>query len=216
MTRISKSPEQYDAEAAAPRDNRSLQAVLLRHRAMFRQDTYIPRIATETPPVIIDGETGERTSDPNHVGMTWSAAFERRILAPGRQYPWADAFRALGQMCRGVHHAHRDRTEFRGSLCRALVSLVIIGDQPIGRAARTLGIEPARAGLTLRTALLWMEAEQSRQAQRQLDRERAVEGARMAREDAGYVAIPVHQHVPLDGLHRSECQNAVCRKERAA
>ena len=215
MTRLTRSDAQLDAEAAAPRDNRNLQAVLLRHRAMFRQDTYIPRIATETPPVVID-EDGEPHSDANHVGMTWTAAFERRILAPGRQYPWADAFRALGQMCRGVHHAHQDRTEFRGSLCRALVSLVIIGDQPIGRAARTLGIEPARAGLTLRTALLWMEAETSRQAQRQLDRERAVEGARMAREDAGYVAIPVHQHVPLPGLHKQECSNVVCRKERAA
>ena len=214
MTRLTRSDAQLDAEAAAPRDNRSLQAVLLRHRAMFRHDTFLPRVATE-------GAASPDEADPDddgvvHVGMTWTAAFERRILAPGRQYPWADAFRALGQMCRGVHHAHQDRTEFRGGLCRALVSLVIIGDQPIGRAAQTLGIEPARAGLTLRTALLWMEAEQSRQHQRMLDRERAVEGARLAREDAGYVAIPVHHHVPLDGLHRSECQNAVCKRERAA
>ena len=38
MTRISKSPEQYDAEADAPRDNRSVEAVL-RKRPTADPDT---------------------------------------------------------------------------------------------------------------------------------------------------------------------------------
>ena len=107
MTRISKSPEQLDAEAAAPRDNRSVEAVLAKHRALFRADTFLPRVAAEGA---ASPDEEDATDDGVvHVGMTWSAAFERRILAPGRQYPWAAAFMALGQMCRGVHHAHQDR-----------------------------------------------------------------------------------------------------------
>lgn len=204
MTRIDKSEAQLDAEAHAP-----LSELVRKHRIYYRRDLYIPRLATDEPPVFTNPDTGERTADEmSMIGPTLSWPLTSYISESfGRTFLWSRAAYGQWAICRRSHPEHRDREAFRGSLCKMLVGMVIRQGWEPDRVAVELQLDRERVAEALRSALKAIDREM----------ERLVEGGvQRFREDQGrftlYDEPPVHHAVP--GLHMQDCPQ--CRRTNAA
>ena len=228
-----KSDAQLDAEAAV-----SLSELIRAHRTYYSRDLYIPRLATEEPPVFTDPDTGKRASDPmSRLGPTLSypltafIASETRMVEEGGQLvehpgqptytpntPWSKAAFAQWAACRRTHPEHWERDEFRGSLCKVIVGLVIRQGWNFERACYELRLDPDRTAKVLRSALLFIDREMER-IQDKADRlHKEDEGHFVGKDAQGRwaweVEIPEHHRVP--GLHEVDCPNPVCRESKAA
>ena len=100
----------------------TLHNLIADHRQMYAAERYISRLATTTPPVMKDPDSGQYTSDAGHLGMTLTARLLRLLSHPegyGRSFPWSKALWYLRVSCRRDHPFHRgsDVPYWRGSLC---------------------------------------------------------------------------------------------------
>ena len=206
MTAVDKSPEQLDAEAAAPAsgeagvplEERDIKAAIATHRALYRADLGILRLHVR------DGESG--------LGPPFSPAFEHFLdQLYGQVFPWSKALLALRNHCRLDHRPkHVDRPEWRGSLCHALVTLVIRQEYSVDMARLQLGLPDAgKSKRTLDNALLFIERRLEDMAQQQDQAQKAT----VSRSPAEWMA-PAHEHRALPGLHAEECEQ--CRRRSAA
>jgi len=208
MTR-QKSDSQLDAEAAAPQ--RSLDAMLADHRALYQADLFIPRLSTESPPVFTDSHTGVQSADPmSMIGPTLSKQlagyidYHQRdgetVPTPSGIFPYARSMATMRRECRRAHSDHWDRPEWRGSLCNRLVSMTVAEGYAFDRACYDLVVDRKRSERVLRRALVriveHMDELQARQT--------------YAKTDGVWPAPPPHVHRPLGGLHQIECEQ--CRR----
>lgn len=201
MTRVDRSPEQLNAEAAQPLEERDLEAAIALHRALYRTDlNWLMKLHVR------DGESG--------LGPPFSPVFEAFLDGRLGQFPYSKALTALRYACRRDHRPkHVDRDEWRGSLCHALVSYVIRQDYALDAARTELGLaDAAKSRRTLDNALLWIERRLEEMAQQQDQAQRAT----VTREPREWMHEEPHRHRALDGLHSVDCENPVCRDRRAA
>ena len=210
-----KSEAQLDAEAAAP-----LSELIRKHRVYYQRDLYIPRLAADEPPVFTNPQTGERSADDmSIIGPTLSWPLESYITSSyGQTFPWSRAAFAQWADCRRVHPEHQDREEFRGSLCKQLIGLVIRQGYILERACLVLGLTPERAARTLRSALLGIDAEMQRQHNKATQRAKEDSGQFVGQDIRGHYVWdgppPIHHAVP--GMHEHDCPNPDCVQRRAA
>ena len=144
------SPEQLNAQAAGS----SLASLIATHRDLFAADLYIERLSSETPPVFVDTNTGERSADPmSRLGPTLSYPLTA-YLSASPMFPWTRGYAAMRWNCRRSHpehHAHRDlRANWRGSLCGSLVAFTIRQGWAFDRTCYELYVSPDRAESVLR------------------------------------------------------------------
>jgi hypothetical protein len=186
MTDIRKSDAQLDAEAAAIED-RDLDAAIDLHRALYQVETGILKLHQR------DGESG--------LGPPFNPIFAAFLDEQYGAFPWSKALTYLRwNVCHRTHVTHRERSEWSGSLCHSLVSLVIRHDLAVGRAQWQLGLPDAgKTRRTLDSALLVME--------RRLESLLADDKAKQlpARTPAEWMATD-HGHRALPGLHAAECE----------
>lgn len=220
MTRVDKSPEQLNAEAAAgTRDLRSFSDLIEEARAAYRGDlTFKPvtsRVPSDPEPMDVaqyDAATmtympGSETIDVVDAGELGGYALTQRMvrLLEGhyREFPWMKALHALRDKCRKEHPEHLDRNEFRGSLCYRLAYLVVVTGRSPGEACLELGIGGDKARRNLRTSLLWIERAEDEYRRRAQQRETGF--------SEGIESVERHG---LPGLHSQDCPR--CRRETAA
>jgi hypothetical protein len=209
MTRIERSPEQLDAEAAGPEQR--LELLIEDHRALYRADLALPRLHIRTGytpdeegatgPDSHIGWTGMEFTEPFLRYINWDSKSQEAGVRPpvslGPGYAWAKAFYAQWAECRRYHREHHGRPEWRGSLCRQLVSLTVRYDLSLESACLVLGVTPARAGRTLRIGLLWIESSMDRWLKRQEEQARPLR-SRVLWRDSG-------ERHHLAGLHAEDC-----------
>jgi hypothetical protein len=186
LTDIRKSDAQLDAEAAQPLEERDLDAAIALHRAAFAADrNWLLKLHVR------DGDYG--------LGVPFSPAFEALLEGRLGQFPYSKALLHLRERyCRATHPSHTSRPEWRGSLCSALVSIVIRLEQPIAEAQRQLGLpNEGKTRRTLDNALLYVE----RRVDEFYEAQRRPVPERTPAEWMG----PAHVHQTLGGLHREEC-----------
>ena len=190
MTRVDKSPEQLDAEAAAPLEERDLDLAVLAHRRLFRVECGILRLHQR------DGESG--------LGPPFSQLFENYLDGRLGAFPWSRALFHLRYVCRGNHPEHL-REEWRGALCWALVNLVVRQDYSLGGARKELYLaNEGKSRRTLDSALLTIERRLEDQLAAERQRQTPVQ-----RSPSEWMA-PAHVHHRLEGLHAEECEQ--CRR----
>lgn len=184
MTDIRKSDAQLDAEAAEDRD---LDQAIAAHRILYRVETGVLKLHQR------DGESG--------LGPPFNPIFAAFLDEQYGSFPWSKALLFLRwNVCRRTHTEHLEHTEWRGSLCYALVSLVIRHETSLDYARLQLGLpDEKRTRRTLDSALLVME--------RRLEALLADDKAKQslpARTPAEWMATD-YGHRRLPGLHALEC-----------
>lgn len=196
MTRIEKSESQNIAEAAAPLEERDLDAAIAAHRVLYAADLGILRLHVR------DGESG--------IGPPFNPVFEAFLDGRLGQFPWSRAFFSLRyRFCR-THSKHRGPPEWGGALCATLTSLVIRHEYSLDRARMKLGLpNEGKSRRTLDNALLYIEGYLNRLA----DYEARDHQAAVERTPAEWMR-PEHEHHPVPGLHQLEC--AQCLRRRVA
>lgn len=190
MTDIRKSPEQLDAEATGPLEERDIGAAIKWHRTQFCAEVGILRLHQR------DGESG--------LGPPFTHPFVAFLDEQYGAFPWSRSlFFLRHRVCRTSHPEHH-RLEWRGALCHELVNLVIRQDYSLDAARLKLGLpHEGKSRRTLDSALLVIE--------RNLERLMSEQKPEVHRDPAEWMA-PVHVHRPLGGLHGEECENPVCRR----
>lgn len=187
MSNVPISPEQRDAQAAAP--ERNLEAAIALHRALYRADVgWLQKLHQR------DGESG--------LGPPFSPPFEAYLDGRLGAFPWSKALLSLRHTCRVMHRPkHTDRDEWRGSLCHALVGMVIRLEWSLDYARLQLGLaDEGRSRRTLDHGLLYIE----RRLQDMANADEREQKASLPREPVEWTAAP-HEHHALGGLHRAEC-----------
>src|SRR3990167_10013712 len=109
MTARPYSDATLDALAAAPPV--PLSALIAWHRLAYRADLYIPKLATDAPPVLTDARTGQRSEDAmsmlgptlSHALLSWVTIEERAERGERIEvrFPWARSRMAARDLCRG-------------------------------------------------------------------------------------------------------------------
>jgi len=209
VSRVDISPEQRQAEAAAPARRPVAESIEL-HRGLYRDDLTIKKLTTESPPVFTSA-SGKRTSDPmSMIGPTLSWPLARLVFEEyGYIFPWNRAASIMRyRLCRNQHPEHLDRAEWQGSLCYELVSFTIRRDYSLPAACWELGTTPERSGRVLTNALYWIEGAMDAQRQRQEDRRAADVGRNRWWEESR------HERHDMPGMHQEECPQCI-RKEVA-
>jgi hypothetical protein len=211
MTTLRKSDCQLDAEAAVPR--RPVAESIELHRGLYRDDLTIKKLTTETPPVLTDGQTGRRSSDPmSKIGPTLSLPLTRLITEEyGYLFPWnRGLFIMRYRLCQKEHFEHRERPEWRGSLCYELVTFTVRREYSLPRACYELGVTPERSGRALNGALYWIEECMDAQRQRQEDKRAADVGRNRWWEEIH------HEKHDIPGMHAEDCPQCLRNGLRSA
>jgi hypothetical protein len=196
VTRVDKSPEQLNAEASP--EDRDLDAAIALHRALYQVETGILKLHQR------DGESG--------LGPPYNPIFAAFLDEQYGSFPWSKALLYLRwNVCRRIHHNHRHRDEWNGSLCYSLVEAVVKHELSVGRAQWELGLPDNDATRsTLNSGLLTME----RRLEALLQDDKAKQDL-PARTPEEWMA-PERSHRATPGIHEDECQNPVCVAKRAA
>ena len=187
MTSVDKSPEQWNAEAAEPLEERDLDFAIAMHRTMYRVETGLLKLH------VAHGESG--------LGPPFNPVFAAFLDEQYGSFPWSKALLFLRvRVCRQTHPQHWDRPEWRGSLCHQFVSLVIRHETSLDYARLQLGLaDEGRARRDLNSCLLVIE----RRLEVVLADEKAKQ-ALPARSPSEWMA-PLHEHIAMPGLHAIEC-----------
>lgn len=218
MTRLEKSPEQLDAEAADtlrselnpvrgrgslgvpadsrpapdPIEERDLDAAIALHRALYAVDiSWVMKLHQR------DGDYG--------IGVPFNPVFEAYLDGRLGAFPWSKALQSLRQNCR-VNHApkHTDREEWRGSLCHSLLVIVIRHEHPVAEAQRQLGLPNAgKTKRTLDNALLFLE----RRLEDAYWRDQQTQPVQ--RTPAEWMRVEHRQRHDQPGMHRVDCQQCL-------
>ncbi len=194
MSRVDRSPEQLNAEAAAPYAPLAPRLVL--HRLLAHDEATILKLHV-------------RDGDDSGVGVPFNETFARFLEEKyGTQYPWSAGLKSVRVECRRSHPEHW-RDPFRGSLCATLVSMVCRFDWDYGKACLELGLYPSKTEATMQRAL--------RRIEERLD-ELQARATSTVESDKGrhdWLA-PVHEHRSVPGLHMQECRQCLRREGEAA
>lgn len=184
MTDIRKSDAQLDAEAAAPLEDRDLDAAIDVHRQLYQVETGILRLHSR------DGESG--------IGPPFNPVFAAFLDERYHAFPWSRSLLFLRwNVCRRTHSQHWERAEWRGSLCFELVNYVIRRESSLDYARLQLGLpNEGKTRRTLDSALLVIE--------RRLEALLADDKPEVRRDPVEWMASP-HAHRPLGGLHGEDC-----------
>ena len=211
MTRVDRSPEQLNAEAAAPQEPLSQRIAL--HRKLYTGETiYRLHDRYGDPGGGYDPDNDDPKPKPRAngwgagaTGLPFSAAFRRHLSgSTGLQFPYATAVKAMWVECRRAHAEHK-RSEWRGSLCRTLIDMTVAGEWNFDRACLAIGVHPERTERTMHHALNRIE---SKLAELEM---RATEPT--PRSAAEWMA-PEHVHHAVPGLHEQDCRQ--CQRRTAA
>lgn len=190
MTRVDVSPEQLNAEAAAPA-SADLVGRLALHRALAHAETSIVRLH-------------QRDGDDAGLGPPFSHPFVQFLDESfGVSFPWSAGLKTLRLECRRSHSEHW-RDEYGGSLCYRLVSMTCRFGWSYQRACYDLQVTPERTERTLQRALKRIEDKLAELQARATETVHADAG----RND--WMA-PAHQHRAVAGLHAVECPQCLRR-----
>ena len=145
MTRIDRSEAQLDAEAAAPLEERDLDAAIEMHRTLFRAEVGILRLH-------------QRDGDDAGLGPPFHHRFADFLDEHYGSFPWNRALLWMRyRVCRSSHPEHL-RAEWGSGLCGELVSLDSRGEYSLDRARLKLGLpHEGKSRRTLDSALLVIE-----------------------------------------------------------
>lgn len=196
MTDIRPSPEQLNAQAAAPTEERDLSAAIDMHRALFRADlSWLSKLHVR------DGESG--------IGVPFNPVFEAFLDGRLGQFPYASAVMAMRVNCRVAHRPkHTERDEWNGSLCHSLLGLVIRLDYSLDAARLRLGLpEEGKSRRTLDNALLFVE----RRLEDMMLRSEREQQATVPRSPVDWMSPVFHQRHDQPGAHQAECPQCIRR-----
>lgn len=188
VTRVDKSPEQYDAEASRPLEERNLASAITLHRLMFRKDAGLPL------------QLHQRDGDDAGLGAAFNATFIAYLDgSTGHTDSWNSALLWMRErVCRKTHSKHWQPAAWGGALCYRLTSHVIRWDMTIPQAMARLGLtETKLTERTLDSALLAVE--------NRLEWMLRGDPPDVERSPAEWMAT-AHVHHRVAGLHAQECE----------
>lgn len=213
-----KSDAQLDAEAFGPQqtlaerieDHRHIYQTELKN--MYRLHDRFGDPGGGYDPANEDPKPRAKTNGwgQDATGMPYNQRFRRYLeLNHSTDTPWSRGLYNLWVECRRSHDDHKERPEWRGSLCHQLVGLVVRFGWSYSRACYDLHLDPDRTEDVMHRAL--------RRIEHELDelQARATSTVESDRGRHDFMAPP-HEHRALGGAHEEQCENPVCRERRAA